>query len=375
MATIRWRGKNEDHAHLCWCVGGVEESLPLGRISAADAEKARRAKEVELDTGQPIFFASVPFAEFRDEYLEWHALTYPDSHFRVCGILKPQEVPESVGAYACKKFEAKALNQITNQEIDLWKAERQNRRYEHLGKLVRVSRGTVLKEYSAVRALFSKAVEWKKLPQSPFDECKQPKLLNSRPPHWYKSPELALLYQGFNRSKNGGKLFEKTKPENVLNYGDVWQLMASTGLRRAEALNLQPANVDTDARVLHILSQDDEDEDEGGRTKSGLWREVPLNERALEAATRLIARNGQTGFLLPRMTKESLTRAFSRDAKHYGLKGSLHSLRHSYGAHMVKVVTIRELKDLMGHARIETTMIYAHIDETDVKARARAANF
>lgn len=367
MATIRWRGKNEDHAHLCWCIGGIENSMPLGRVTPADAEKARRAKEVELDTGQPIFFASVPFIEFRDDYIKWHALTYPDSHFRVRGILLEGD--------ACDGFKSKALSQITNQEIDLWKAERQNRRYEHMGKLVRVSRSTALKEYSVIRALFTKAVEWKKLPQSPFDECSQPKLLNSKPPHWYKSPELALLAKGVNRSKNGGKLFDNTKPENIVNYGDVWALMSKTGMRRAEALNLRPENVDVDARVLHILSQDDDDEDEGGRTKSGLWREVPLNDSAMEAAKRLIARNGHTGFMLPRLTKESLTRSFSRDAKHYGFKGSLHSLRHSYGAHMVKVVTIRELKDLMGHARIETTMIYAHIDETDVKARARAANF
>jgi integrase len=376
MATIRWRGKEKEYAHLCWCVGGVEQSMPLGAISPADAEKARRAKEVELDTGQPIFFASVPFAEFRDEYLEWHALLYPDSHLRVRGILKLEEGNTDDSAYACKKFESKALNQITNKDIDLWKAERQNRRYEYQGRLVRVSRGTVLKEFSALRALFSKAVTWKKIPESPFKEVKQPKQLNSKPPIWYRSAELALLYQGVNRAKAGGKLFPNSKPGSIINYGDVWQLMANTGLRRAEALNLQPENIDFDARVLHVLSQDDEDEEgEGGRTKSGLWREVPLNEKAAQAAQRLIARYGHTGYVLPRVTKEGLTRSFKRDATHYGLKGTLHSLRHTYGSHLLNTVTLRELKDLMGHAKIETTMIYSHINETDVKARARAANF
>lgn len=354
MATIRWRGKEEDYAHLCWCVNGVENSMPLGRISAAEAERSRKAKEVELETGQKLFFAAKPFTEFRTEYLDWHALTYPDSHFRVKQILEGEP---------CDAFVSKALSQVTNMDIDLWKAKRMNRiGRNRRGKVKKVSRSTALKEYSTVRALFSKAVEWKSLAVSPFEECEQPKLLKSAPPHWYRTHELAVIYKGTDLVET--------------NYGDVWKFMAATGVRRAEALGLLVENVDLVARVLHVLSsEDDEDEEGGGRTKSGKWREIPLNDNAMEAVKQLIRKYGDTKYVLPRITGPSLSRAFARDIEHLGLKGSLHSLRHSYGSHMIKHVTLRELKDFMGHARIETTMIYLHVDDDDTKARARAANF
>jgi integrase len=364
MATIRWRGKKEDHAHLCWCVNGVEQSTPLGRITPPEAERLRKAKEVELETGQKLFYAAAPFTEFRTRYLEWHAATYPDSHFRVANFLNGEGV---------KDFESKALSQITNEDIDTWTAKRLSRKIVNdNGKLVKVRRETARKEYSIVRAFFNKAAEWKKIAESPFEETTQPKKVKGAPPHWYKKPELEIIYQG--------------TPAVATNYGDVWRFMAGTGVRRTEGLEVRVENADLERRVVHVLSREGEDEDEddedsGARTKSGKWREIPLNDNAYEAAVRLIAQYGETGYLLPRITGESLSRAFKRDIEwlneHKGtnLKGTLHSLRHSYGTHMIKFVKLPELKELMGHANIHTTMIYLHIDDTDTKARARAANF
>lgn len=339
MATIRWRGRYEDYAQLCWSENGVERRESLGRITPSEAETRRKAKEVELDTGEPIFVASIRFIDHRKEYLRWHALEYPDSHFRV----------EQILTQCCEVFEPKALSQIRRRDVEQWKAERMNRiGWNRQQEEAQVSRGTSGKEFRTVKALFTKAVQWERIRSNPFKGVPEPKELNSAPPHWYRKHELA-------------RLFARQR------YGDTWKLMANVGLRREEALQLLPDHVDTGERMLRVLST------EAARTKSGKWRQVPLSDSALDALTRLLAAN--QGRVIPHVAGPSLSRAFLRDARALKLKGSLHSLRHSYGAHMVMAgVSIRALKDLMGHARIETTMIYAHIAEDVAHVQARAVN-
>jgi integrase len=145
--------------------------------------------------------------------------------------------------------------------------------------------------------------------------------------------------------------------------------MANTGMRRNEARQLRVSRVDLNAGHVDVVSSAE------ARTKSGKWRRIPLSRAAIEALEVLLSLYGSTGYVLPRITAPSLSRAFAHDCEVLGLSGSLHSLRHSYGAHMVMAgVPLRSLQVLMGHASFKTTERYAHIGEDHLKAQARLVN-
>lgn len=198
----------------------------------------------------------------------------------------------------------------------------------------------------------SKAIAWKRgLLESPAKGVKPPKNKRSRPIHWYSRPELGDLY---------GDEVEKAP---------IWRLMANTGMRRAEVMQLRWVDVNLERGHLNVLSTEDE------RTKSGKWREIPLSEAARQSLLLLKSYTGEAEYVLPRMTGASLSRAFLRDAKRLGLKGSLHSLRHSYGAHLVMAgVPLRTLQTLMGHASFTTTERYAHIAKDHLREQAKLVN-
>jgi integrase len=195
-----------------------------------------------------------------------------------------------------------------------------------------------------LKAVLRKAMQWGEIDKNPAQYVEAPKSLESEPIVWYTKAELQRLYK--------------------MHHGLTWRLMANTGLRRTEAQQLRWAQVDMRRKQLDVISSAE------ARTKSGRWRQVPLSAGAFEALKGL-KREGQE-YVLPQITAESLSRAFLQDVERCGLRGSLHSLRHTYAAHLVMAgVPLRTVQVLMGHASFRTTERYAHIGKDHLRAKAR----
>lgn len=337
MATLYLRGQRW---YLNWSEGGKQRRKSLGRIAAVDAEIHRKAKELELATGKRIFIASALFEDHLERYLSWHRSAYPDSHFRV----------EQIAAQHFGVFRGKALRQITSKDVDDWKTVRLatvTRRREGKRIVERpIARSTIAKEQRTLHAIFEKALEWKEMEENPAEYTEAPQSLTDAPPHYYRRSELAQFYK---------------RP-----HGQAYRLIANAGLRRTEARQLTWARVDFRARHIDIVSSP------AARTKSGKWRRIPMSAGAYTALRALKRLTGSLPYVLPRIAGPSLSRAFLKDAKRLGLGGSLHSLRHSYGAHMVMAgVPIRTLQVLMGHASVTTTMRYAQLSADHLREQAR----
>lgn len=337
MATVYARG---DRWYLNWSEGR-QFRRSLGKITADDAEKFRKGKDFELATGRKVFLASALFDDHLKRYLTWHASQFPDSHFRV------KQIAEQCFA----DFAHRALSQISQADVERWKASRMARvGWNRKREVTVVSSETAAKELRTLKAVFNKAVEWGEIERSPAEQVKPPKNRRDAPIHWYAKAELAKLYR-------------------LTQYAPIWRLTANTGLRRAEAQQLRWRDVDTKRGHMNVLSSESE------RTKSGKWRQIPLSDSALKALAALKRRTGKLTYVVPVMAGPSLSRAFAADARARGLAGSLHSLRHSYAAHLVMAgVPLRTLQVLMGHASFVTTEKYAHIGKDHLREQAKLIN-
>lgn len=144
----------------------------------------------------------------------------------------------------------------------------------------------------------------------------------------------------------------------------------SCGLRLHEGLNLEVSDIDSSRMMIHVH-----------RGKGAKDRYVPLPQSTLKLLRRYwlthrhprlvfpaLGRSGQRAQQSQTpMAKSSVQGAFRRaklDAA-IGKKGvAIHSLRHSYATHLLEAgVNLRAIQRYMGHAQLETTMLYLHLTQ------------
>jgi site-specific recombinase XerD len=130
------------------------------------------------------------------------------------------------------------------------------------------------------------------------------------------------------------------------------ELVYSAGLRSAEAVGLDLADVDFDREQLHV------------RGKGGKERIVPLGEEAalllaryLQGARPQLARRAENALFLSargrRLDTSTLRRVFAHP----------HRLRHAFATHLIEGgADLRTIQDLLGHSSLSTTQLYSHVD-------------
>ena len=142
---------------------------------------------------------------------------------------------------------------------------------------------------------------------------------------------------------------------------------AFTGLRLGELLALRWSDVDFTRRLVHVrrnyvMKQET-------TPKSGKVRSVPLIDQAARALDELSRRTEFTGdddrvfinAVGDVVNHDQLRKRFKKALERAGLKPlRLHDLRHSFGTLAVQAFPLSDVKAYMGHANIETTMVYVH---------------
>ena len=151
---------------------------------------------------------------------------------------------------------------------------------------------------------------------------------------------------------------------------DVWsrrnaamfELMYSSGLRRAELIGLDLGDVDRNAAEVKVTGK-------GSKT-----RIVPVGSRALAALERWLAvrdplaRDTDALFLGARGQRISpsvLTSALKQLARRQDITAHVHphALRHAFASHVLQSSgDLRAVQEMLGHASLSTTQVYTHLD-------------
>jgi site-specific recombinase XerD len=130
------------------------------------------------------------------------------------------------------------------------------------------------------------------------------------------------------------------------------ELVYSAGLRSAEAVGLDLADVDFEQEHVHV------------RGKGGKERVVPLGEEAsywtaryLRDARPALARGACDAFFLSVRGRRLDTSTLRRTVPHP------HRLRHAFATHLLEGgADLRTIQELLGHSSLSTTQVYSHVD-------------
>src|ERR1035437_525911 len=159
----------------------------------------------------------------------------------------------------------------------------------------------------------------------------------------------------FNRSE----LRQLFKAPTLLKHRIALTLIYSAGLRSQEAINLKLSDIDFERKTIHIR-----------QSKYKKDRIVPLsNYMSLGLRKYLSVEHPQIWLFNGKepdgcYSPKGLNWIFSSALKKTSIQKevSIHSLRHSYATHLLEDgLNIVTIKELLGHAKIETTMIYLHV--------------
>ena len=169
------------------------------------------------------------------------------------------------------------------------------------------------------------------------------------------------------REGTGLKPWNERSPEMKRHQQDAYDLVVlllDTGARYSEIANLGWSQVDLGERVIR------------------LWRPKVQNESILymtDRAYRVLARRqrgsgGDHVFTNSRGEQRGYsTQAIRTAYRRAGIHDcSVHTLRHTHATRLIQNgMSIYEVKEILGHSDIKTTMRYAHLEQKDVSSRAR----
>lgn len=158
---------------------------------------------------------------------------------------------------------------------------------------------------------------------------------------------------------NASEVKQLIKVCDLLKHRLLLGLCYGCGLRCGEVRNLRIGDADTERGMLHVR-----------QGKGSKDRVLPLGTMLCRGIKEYIVAEKPRTFLFEGHNGDAFSQRGAQWVMSQALKKtsivkedvSLHTLRHTYATHLLEQgVNILTIKELLGHAHIDTTMIYLHL--------------
>ncbi|WP_244858614.1 MULTISPECIES: tyrosine-type recombinase/integrase [Lysobacteraceae] len=249
------------------------------------------------------------------------------------------------------------LSEINAAWVDQW----------WLKRIAAVSRATASRDLACLRAAMNKATKWGVLDQNPLSDLQIRPVESRRVVRFLNQSEERMLRQALAdrdaamiASRESGNSWRIARSKPLLpvidsdGFGDhltpVVLLAMNTGLRRGELLSLNWTDVDFDARILTVRSEN---------AKNGRQRHIPLNAEATGVLRSWVRRSTGAGVF----DIADIKTAWNSLIQSAGLeKFRFHDLRHHFASKLVMAgVDLNTVRELLGHSDIKMTLRYSHL--------------
>jgi site-specific recombinase XerD len=202
----------------------------------------------------------------------------------------------------------------------------------------KLSPATIARKLSALRSLLRFSLGAERVPDAPLAPRRGRRL-----PHAPKSQEVDALLDAVGPG---------TSPIDLRNRALI-ELVYSAGLRSAEAVGLDLADVDFEQEHVHVRNG-----------KGAKDRVVPLGEEAaywvaryLRDARPQLVVGAQDALFVSVRGRRLDTSTLRRIVPHP------HRLRHAFATHLLEGgADLRTIQELLGHSSLSTTQVYSHVD-------------
>lgn len=380
--TIRVSPTGNKSFRLVYRLNGTRKAFTIGKFGTLSTMQAREiAKQKAGAVANGVDVQAVKLAARDENTPKDDALTFREfvestySDWRTANKKDSLQSLNRIKACFYQTFGDLKLKDITAYSIEQWRINRQKSGLAH---------STINRDLNELRALFSKAVEWRVLEESPVTSIKNTqadKLKRIRYLDKEESMRLraaltnrdALLSQ--QRSNYNEWLVYRNAPPlpEIQHYYDhltpMVLLSLNTGIRQGELFALDWRQVDLAQKILTI---------EGSTAKAGQTRHIPLNKEAMTVLKNWQEQTGANNGLVfksdngDKFTNVQTSWEKLRDvAKLEDFRW--HDLRHTFASLLVMAgVDLNTVRELLGHSDIKMTLRYAHLGH-EHKAKAVAA--
>lgn len=311
---------------------GRKRLMTLGEFPAVNVERARErvrenksllAEDIDPLEERQARRDAIDFATFATEHFLPHAKETTRSYKDIVSRVNMRLIPN---------FGEKKLEEISKQSISIFHQS------------LRSTPPTANRCLSLMSAMFRYAKENGLATDNP---CKGIAKIKEN------APRLQVL-----NSDEMQRFMSALRESMTTPQGKAIFLLLATGKRKMEILSMRWSNVDLVKRQVYIPM-----------TKSGKPGFALLNDQAFEVLNQMKKeRNKAIDFVFPSTSKSGhlldIRRTFQTIKSMAKIENfTIHSMRKVYASILLNQnIPIVQIRDLLGHADIRTTMIYAHLD-------------